>query len=88
MGMSSNRQHFFGRLEDGLFAAGGYNGCGIAMGTAAGRLLADLALGADSAELRDMLALPGPGRLPPEPFLGLGVRARLGLLAARARGRI
>jgi glycine/D-amino acid oxidase-like deaminating enzyme len=88
MGMSNNRQPFFGRLADGLFAAGGYNGCGIAMGTAAGRLLADLALGADSSELRDMLALPGPGWLPPEPFLGLGVRARLGLLAARARGRI
>lgn len=88
MGMTGNRQHFFGRLEDGLYAAGGYSGCGIAMGTAAGRLLADLAVGVDSPELRDMLALPGPAPLPPEPFLGLGVRARLALLAASARGRV
>lgn len=88
MGMSNNRQHFFGRLGDGLFAAGGYNGAGIAMGTASGRLLADLAADADSAELRDMLALPGPGWLPPEPFLGLGVRARLALMSTNARGKI
>ncbi len=88
MGMTSNRQHYFGRLDEGLYAAGGYSGCGIAMGTAAGRLLADLALGVDSPELRDMLALPGPAPLPPEPFLGWGVRARLALLAASARGRI
>lgn len=87
MGMSRNRAHFFGRLEPGLFAAGGYNGAGIAMGTAAGRLLADLALGADSPDLRAMLDLPGPSWIPPEPLLGLGVRWTLARLNARAEGQ-
>jgi glycine/D-amino acid oxidase-like deaminating enzyme len=85
LGASFNGAHFFGRLDDGLFAAGGYNGVGVAMGTISGTLLADLALAADSELLRDMRSLPGPAWIPPELFLGLGVRAALALLQARAR---
>ena len=45
LGASPNRGHSFGELAEGLFAAAGYTGAGIAMGTTAGRLLADLAAG-------------------------------------------
>lgn len=77
MGMSGNLRPFFGELAPGLVAAGGYHGAGISFGTAAGRLLADLAAGEESEDLAAIRALPGPRWIPPEPFLGLGVRARL-----------
>ena len=54
MGATFNGAQFFGELAPNLYAAAGYNGVGIAMGTISGALLADLALGADSALLADM----------------------------------
>jgi glycine/D-amino acid oxidase-like deaminating enzyme len=83
MGMSLNGVQFFGRIARGLFAAAGYNGVGVAMGTISGTLLADLVVGAESGLLADMQALPGPAWVPPEPLLGAGVRATLARLAAR-----
>lgn len=88
MGMSGNLRPFFGRLDDGLYVAGGYHGAGIAFGTAAGRLLAEHSLGVESPELDDMLALPGPRWIPPEPFLGWGVRLRLAWDVWRTGGEI
>ena len=74
LGVTPDRSIAFGALESGLFAAGGYTGAGIAMGTTAGRLLADLALGEDSDLLAAMLSLPQPKKLPPQPFLDWGIR--------------
>lgn len=84
MGMTLNQAHFFGRLGPDLYASLGYNGTGVAKGTASGTLLADHALGEDSALLRDLQALQRPAWLPPEPFLGIGVRAAVGFLQRRA----
>jgi glycine/D-amino acid oxidase-like deaminating enzyme len=84
MGASPNRGHCFGALEEGVFAAAGYTGAGIAMGTTAGTLLADLALGEDSQRLADMRSLPKPARLPPQPFLGIGIRWRVARMNASA----
>ncbi|HEV7516801.1 MAG TPA: FAD-binding oxidoreductase [Thermoanaerobaculia bacterium] len=84
MGASPNRGHSFGEIEENLFTAAGYTGGGIAMGTTAGMLLADLALGALSRPLADMLALPAPTWLPPQPFLGLGIRLRVARMNAAA----
>jgi glycine/D-amino acid oxidase-like deaminating enzyme len=84
MGASPNRGHSFGELDEGLFAAAGYTGAGIAMGTTAGVLLADLALGEGSERLEAMLALPDPTRLPPQPFLGIGARWQVGRMNASA----
>jgi glycine/D-amino acid oxidase-like deaminating enzyme len=67
----------FGRLEPGVFTALGYCGVGLPRGTASGRLLAEYAMGSESDLIRDVQAISGPKHLPPEPFLGLGVRARL-----------
>jgi len=83
MGMSQNGVQFFGRIARDLFAAAGYNGVGVAMGTISGSLLADLVVGADSLLLADMQALPQPSWIPPEPLLGAGVRATLARLGAR-----
>jgi glycine/D-amino acid oxidase-like deaminating enzyme len=85
MGLSLNNAHFFGKVDDALFAAAGCNGVGVALGTISGTLLADLAVGADSQLLTDMQALPRPTWIPPEPLLGIGVRATLARLAARGR---
>ena len=84
MGMSANGAHAFGRLDDGLYAAAGCNGVGVALGTISGTLLADLAVGVQSELLADMQALPRPSWIPPQPVLGIGVRATLARLAARA----
>jgi glycine/D-amino acid oxidase-like deaminating enzyme len=84
MGMTFNQGQFFGRLDDELYASVGYNGSGIALGTASGLLLADSALGADSELLRDAQSLPHPAWLPPEPLLRLGVPATAAFLAYRA----
>ena len=75
--MTRNWASFFGRLERGVFASLGYAGVGVPRGTISGKLLAEFALGSGSDLIRDVQALSGPKRLPPEPFLGLGVRARL-----------
>src|SRR5208337_3305043 len=85
IGISLNGAHFFGELEDKLFVAAGYNGVGVALGTVAGQLLADLAVGADSALLEDMRRLPGPSWIPPGPVSGVAVRASLACMARRAR---
>lgn len=74
VGVSLNEAQFFGQIEDGIWAAAGYNGVGVAIATASGSLLADLIVGADSTLLSDMRALPAPAWIPPEPLLGIGVR--------------
>ncbi len=75
--MTRNWASFFGRLERGVFASLGYSGVGVPRGTISGKLLAEFAQGAESDPIADVQALSGPQRLPPEPFLGLGVGARL-----------
>lgn len=84
LGVTPDRSIAFGALEPGLFGAGGYTGAGIAMGTTAGRLLADLALGEDSDLLAAMLSLPQPKKLPPQPFLDWGIRWQVRRMNASA----
>ncbi len=84
LGMTLNQGQFFGRIAPELYASGGYNGTGVAVGTATGMLLADYALASESALLSDALALPRPAWLPPQPFLGVGVRSTVAFLQRRA----
>lgn len=88
LGLTINTGHWFGRADDGLWIAAGCNGAGVALGTALGSLLADLAVGADSALLRDAHALQRPGWLAPGSLLRPGVRVALRLMSARARAEI
>ena len=77
--MTRNWASFFGRLEPGVFASLGYCGVGLPRGTISGKLLAEYAMGSDSDLMQDVHYVSGPKRLPPEPFLGLGVRAQLAM---------
>ncbi|HBZ95952.1 MULTISPECIES: NAD(P)/FAD-dependent oxidoreductase [unclassified Pseudomonas] len=87
--ISRNFTNFFGELEPGVFASACDNGVGAAWGTISGTLLADLAVGSDSAQLRDIRAVTGmPSLNPPEPFLGLGVRSRIRLAAWNSRSEL
>ena len=73
--MTENYASVFGRLEPGVFASLGYNGVGLARGTASGAALAEYVLGAEVDLIDDIEALAGPGRYPPRPFLDIGVAA-------------
>jgi glycine/D-amino acid oxidase-like deaminating enzyme len=84
IGVSLNDSPCFGDVARGVFAAGAYSGVGISMGTAAGMLIADLAVGRESPLLDDRLALPRPAWLPPDPLRTVGARAALAFLQARA----
>ena len=75
--MTWNWASYFGRLDDGVFASLGYSGVGVPRGTISGKLLAEYAMGSESDLISDVQAVSGPKRLPPEPFLGIGVNARL-----------
>ncbi len=67
----------FGRLEPGVFVSLGYCGVGLSRGTISGRLLAEYAMGSESDLIADVQALSEPKPLPPQPFLGIGIQARL-----------
>lgn len=84
MGISPNQYPFFGELAPGILSSGGFTGAGIAMGTICGCLLAEKLIGQPSDLLTDLEALPGPKWLPPEPFLGLGIRFRVARMNASA----
>ena len=75
--LTRNAAPGFGRIRGGVHAACGQNAVGVTKGTVGGILAADLACGRDNPLLADMQALGTPSALPPAPFLGLGVRARL-----------
>jgi len=75
--MTRDWASYFGRIEPGVYASLGYCGVGVPRGTISGTLLAEYALGSESDLITDVQAVSGPRRLPPEPFLGFGVRARL-----------
>ena len=71
--MTDNYSAVFGRLEPGVFASMGYNGVGMARGTASGAALAEFVLGGEGELIDDIMALAGPSRFPPRPFLDIGV---------------
>ena len=72
--LSRNGEPVFGQLDENVFGAFCLNGVGIARGTAYGKLLAEHIAGERSDILDIMLKAGRPDKLPPEPFLGWGVR--------------
>jgi glycine/D-amino acid oxidase-like deaminating enzyme len=75
--LSRNHVPAFGEIAQGLFSACCCNGLGTARSTLAGMLAADLATGAPSVLLDQMLSERPPSRLPPEPIAWLGATARI-----------
>lgn len=73
--MTRNGAPAWGKIGRNVYAAVGCNGVGIVKQTVSGTLIADLACGAENPLISDMVALGQPNRIPPPPFLGLGVKA-------------
>lgn len=67
----------FGEVRPGVYTACLQNAIGVTKGTMSGLLAADMACGEDNPLIADMLGLGTPTDLPVQPFLGMGVRARL-----------
>jgi glycine/D-amino acid oxidase-like deaminating enzyme len=75
--VAQNQGHGFGIVSDNVHSAICQNGIGVSKGTISGVLAADLACGRDNPLIPDLQSLGTPNQLPPQPFLGLGVRANL-----------
>ena len=75
--LSRNSAPALGEVDEGLYSACCQNGLGVAKGTLHGMLMADLASGAGSDLLDQVLDQPLPSRLPPEPFASVGAKAVL-----------
>ena len=77
LALTRNHNGFFGQLAPNVYGALFCNGLGITRGTVTGSLLADMIAGKRHELMDFLLATSGPSRLPPEPFLSLGVNATL-----------
>ena len=82
-GISRNGTNFFGRQQDNIYFAGGYNGSGVSRGTAFGTAIADYASGEDSPTVSDCLACAPGAWLPPRPLLDI---AAFFIVRSRFRG--
>ena len=72
-----NSSQIFEKIEKNIFVAGCYNGSGIGVGTLFGEQIAIKASNESSDEISAIEKLIKPTWLPPQPFLNLGVKARL-----------
>lgn len=73
--LSLNHVPAFGEIEEDLFSACCENGLGTVKSTMAGVLAAELATGAPSPVLDEVLAQAPPRRLPPAPLAYVGINA-------------
>ena len=75
--MSENHAPGFGQQAPNVWTAVCQNGVGVTKGSMSGRCAADMATGRDGPLIADMIALGQPSRLPPRPFIDLGVATML-----------
>ena len=83
-----NSSQIFEKIDKNIFAAGCYNGSGIGVGTLFGEQIAIKASNENTKEIETIEARNKPNRLPPQPFLSLGVKSRLFYERLRARSEI
>ncbi|MCP4874712.1 MAG: FAD-dependent oxidoreductase [Gammaproteobacteria bacterium] len=86
--LSQNGAPGFGRLADNIHTSICQNAIGVTKGTTGGMLAADMACGIDNELIGFMQSLGEPSRLPMQPFLGIGVRARMAWELWRARKEV
>ena len=72
-----NGSQIFEKIDHNIFVAGCYNGSGIGVGTLFGEQIAIKASNEQSKEIQIIETRSKPTFLPPQPFLNIGVRARL-----------
>ena len=80
-----NSSQIFEKIDENVFVAGCYNGSGIGVGTLFGEQIAIKASGENSKEIEIIESRNKPTWLPPQPFLNLGVKARLMYERLRAK---
>ena len=83
-----NSSQIFEKIDENIFVAGCYNGSGIGVGTLFGEQIAIKASNENTKEIETIEARNKPTWLPPEPFLSLGVKARLIYERIRAKSEI
>jgi len=83
-----NSSQIFEKIDDNIFVAGCYNGSGIGVGTLFGEQIAIKASNDITNEIKIIEARNKPTWLPPQPFLDLGVKARLIFERLRAKSEI
>ena len=83
-----NSSQIFEKIDNNIFAAGCYNGSGIGVGTLFGEQIAIKASEENTKEIEIIENRNKPTRLPPQPFLNLGVKTRLIYERLRARSEI
>ena len=72
-----NSSQIFERIDDNIFVAGCYNGSGIGVGTLFGEQIAIKASNDNTKEINIIENINKPTWLPPQPFLNIGIKARL-----------
>ena len=72
-----NSSQIFEKIDENIFAAGCYNGSGIGVGTLFGEQIAIKASNENTKEIETIESRNKPTWLPPQPFLNLGIKARL-----------
>ncbi len=70
--LSRNAVPAFGELEENLYSICCQNGLGTTKGTLAGKLIAELICGINSASLEYYKKQAQPKKMPPEPFASIG----------------
>ena len=80
-----NSSQIFEKIDENIFVAGCYNGSGIGVGTLFGEQIAIKASGEHSKEIEIIESRNKPTWLPPQPFLNLGIKARLMYERLRAK---
>ncbi|MDA9664080.1 FAD-binding oxidoreductase, partial [bacterium] len=83
-----NSSQIFEKIDHNIFVAGCYNGSGIGVGTLFGEQIAIKAINENTNEIKTIEARNKPTWLPPQPFLDLGVKARLIFERLRAKSEI
>ena len=83
-----NSSQIFEKIDKNIFVAGCYNGSGIGVGTLFGEQIAIKANDESSNEIDIIESRVKPSWLPPEPFLSIGVKARLLYERLKARSEI
>jgi glycine/D-amino acid oxidase-like deaminating enzyme len=81
-----NSSQIFERIDNNIFVAGCFNGSGIGVGTLFGEQIAVKASNKHSFEIEIIESQNKPTWLPPQPFLNIGIQARL--LFERFRGKL
>ncbi len=83
--LSENGSPGFGRIDDNVYSAVCQNAVGVTKGTIGGMLAADMACGVDNELIGFMQSLGRPNKVPPRPFLDIGVRSKFAWEIWKAR---